>query len=79
MIKEENKNEYDLQFSIAEIMGIIFKTHGSFSVSLVQELLNVILPPALSSGEKQKTKFGLFVLDDMVEFLGPALLGPLYI
>ncbi len=27
VIKEENKNEYDLQLSIAEIIGIIFKTH----------------------------------------------------
>lgn len=28
--------------------------------------------------EKQKTKFGLFILDDMVEFLGPNLLGAQY-
>jgi len=41
-------------------------------------LIQTILPPALGSGEKQKTKFGLFVMDDMVEFLGPELLGPLY-
>lgn len=27
MIKEENKSEYDLQLSLSEIIGIIFKTH----------------------------------------------------
>jgi len=27
MVKEENKSEYDLQLSISEIIGIIFKTH----------------------------------------------------
>ncbi len=59
-------------------MGIIFKTHGSLSGGLVQELLNTILPPAMISTEKQKTKFGLFIMDDMVEFLGPMFLGPLY-
>jgi hypothetical protein len=46
---------------------------------LINQLINVILPPVLNCGEKQKTKFGLFVMDDMVEYLGPDLLGPLYI
>jgi importin-5 len=46
---------------------------------LINQLINGVLPPVLNSGEKQKTKFGLFVMDDMVEFLGPDLLGPLYI
>lgn len=27
LIKEENKSEYDLQLSIAELIGILFKTH----------------------------------------------------
>jgi importin-5 len=76
VIKEENNNEYDLQHSIAEIMGILFKTHPSLCGDLINQLINVILPPALNSGEKQKTKFGLFVMDDMVEFLGPNFLGP---
>ena len=78
VIKEENNNEYDLQLSVAEIMGILFKTHGVICSSLIQELIQNILPQALGSSEKQKTKFGLFVMDDMVEFLGPELLGPLY-
>lgn len=79
VIKEENNSEFDLQLSIAEIIGILFKTHGPLTVNLVTELFTSILPPALSSSEKQKTKFGLFVMDDMVEFLGPDLLGPHYI
>jgi len=79
VIKEENNNEYDLQLSIAEIMGILFKTHGPLCTPLITELFANILPPALASSEKQKTKFGLFVMDDMVEFLGPELLGPHYV
>jgi hypothetical protein len=38
VIKEENKNEYDLQLSIAEIIGIIFKTHAMFSATVVHDL-----------------------------------------
>lgn len=79
VIKEENNNEYDFQHSIAEIIGILFKTHGPLCGDLINQLINVILPPVLNCGEKQKTKFGLFVMDDMVEYLGPDLLGPLYI
>lgn len=30
IIKEENNNEYDLQLSIAEVIGILFKTHTPY-------------------------------------------------
>jgi hypothetical protein len=79
VIKEENNNEYDLQLSIAEIIGIMFKTHGTLCGGLISELFNVTLPHAFAQNEKQKTKFGLFILDDMVEFLGPNLLGANYV
>lgn len=35
VVKEENNNEYDLQLSIAEIVGILFKTHGSMCGNLI--------------------------------------------
>ena len=38
LIKEENRNEYDLQLSIAEIMGIIFKTHKELASTLTTQL-----------------------------------------
>lgn len=79
VIKEENNNEYDLQLSIAEIFGIIFKTHGSLSVNLLQVLFNQLIPPALGSEEKQKLKFGIYILVDMMEYLGQNILGQQYI
>lgn len=78
VIKEENKNEYDLQLSIAEIIGIIFKTHAALSVSVVQNLFESLLSETLQSNEKQKNKFALFIMDDMVEYLGPEVLGDHY-
>jgi hypothetical protein len=78
LVKEENKSEYDLQLSIAEIIGIIFKTHKQLCGNLLQALFAGPLPEALKSTEKSKTKFALFILDDMVEFLGPEYLGNHY-
>jgi hypothetical protein len=60
-------------------MGILFKTHGSLCGALINELFTSIVPQALQSKEKQKTKFGLFIMDDMVEFLGPEILGGHYV
>lgn len=71
MIKEENNNEFDLQFAAAELMGILFKTHINFVASLVQKLQTEIIPSAFTSPDQKRRKFGLFVLDDMVEHLGP--------
>lgn len=79
VIKEENKNEHDLQLSIAEIIGIIFKTHPQFSASIVQNLLTGLLTETLQSEEKVKNKFALFIMDDMVEYLGPEILKDHYV
>ena len=31
VLKEENNNEFDLQLSVAEMIGIFFKTHPQFT------------------------------------------------
>lgn len=49
LIKEENRNEYDLQLSIAETMGIIFKTHKELSSTLTTQLFTTILPGAINN------------------------------
>ena len=74
-IREENKNEYDLQLSIAELIGVLFKTHPQLSSIIVQDLFNTLLRESLESQEKQKNKFALFIMDDIVEYLGPEILG----
>jgi hypothetical protein len=79
IIKEENKNEYDLQLSFAELIGVLFKTHKDLAMNLLNELFTNVLPPALLSEEKQKQKFALFILDDTVEYLGPTYLGSYWV
>ena len=78
MLKEENKTENELQVSLAECLGILFKTHKEHCRELVETLRNIVLPAAVQDGTKHKQKMVLFIYDDMVEFLGPDFLGPLY-
>ncbi len=52
-------------------MGILFKTHISFVNEIVTRLQTELLPAAFASTDQKRRKFGLFVLDDMVEHLGP--------
>lgn len=78
VLKEENKTEHELQICLAELFGAMFKTHTNSCRNLVQKLITSILPKYATEDNKQHHKFLLFVLDDMVEFLGPEFLGPLY-
>lgn len=78
MLKEENKNEQELQITLAELFGAIFKTHRDYCRSIVQLLVTEVLPKYVKEDDKHKSKFLLFVLDDMVEFLGPDFLGPMF-
>lgn len=63
---------------MAEIIGVLFKTHRDHCQNLVQQLISVQLPKVAQDTSKPKIKFLLFILDDMVEFLGPDFLGPIY-
>jgi len=72
LLKEENNNEHDLQLAAAELMGALFKTHKDFVGPLVQKLRAETLVQAFTSNEQKRLKFAIFILDDMVEHLGPA-------
>lgn len=78
VLKEENKNENELQLALAECIGMLFKTHKESCRNLVQTLQASVLPEIAKQTTKPKQKLLLFFLDDMVEFLGPDFLGPAY-
>lgn len=44
VLKEENKNEHQLQLDLGEIIGTMFKTHKEHCNSLAQKLINTVLP-----------------------------------
>jgi len=63
--------EEDLQIAIAELLGIIFKTHQELSVGLANHIYQNILPKALDpSKDPSMHNFGISLVDDMVEYLG---------
>lgn len=72
LIKGENSNEYDLQIAVAELIGILFKTHKESVANLVQRLRNEVIPSSFACNETKRQKFALFLIDDMIEHLGPA-------
>lgn len=58
------------------MMGCLFKTHPDMVGELVTKLRTEVLAAAFASGVQKRLKFGLFVLDDMVEHLGPNYFSP---
>lgn len=75
MINEENDSEEDLHVAIAELIGILFKTHKELTLGFVEVIYNQILSKVLAPEVSDKMhKFGLFLIDDMIEFLGIELI-----
>jgi len=76
LIKDEGNNEYDLQIAAAELIGSLFKNAPTMVSGIVQTLRQTTLNEAFSSEVQKRKKFGLFILDDMVEHLGPNYFAP---
>ncbi|MDD2840641.1 MAG: hypothetical protein PHY80_06050 [Rickettsiales bacterium] len=71
MIGEEIKQEEEVQVAISELIGILFKTHKTMTIELAKFLISNILPSAFKEGQSEiMHKFGIFLIDDMVEYLG---------
>ena len=78
-MEEENEMEDDLQLSLSEAFGSLFKTHKTHCGQLLTTLFNDLLPEYLSQDAPfVKQKFALYVVDDLVEFLGLEILGDKY-
>jgi len=61
--------------SIADVMGTLFNSHKELSLEIVNRLLTELLPKYfLEKSSNFEKKMGLFILDDMIEFLGQNLL-----
>lgn len=73
MIEDEIKLEEEAQVAISELIGALFKTHKEMTLNLVEFILTQVLPKVFGLSDGMN-KFGLFLIDDMVEFLGYDLL-----
>lgn len=66
----------DVLVSIADVMGSMFKTHKELTLEIVNVLLNNLLPKYFDKNASSfEIKMGLYIIDDMIEFLGQNLLS----
>lgn len=77
LIKEINRNEEDsLHTTISEVLGALFKTHREHSLAIVNFLYSHVLSRFLAPDTTDEDhKFAIFVIDDVVEFVGQDLAG----
>jgi len=77
LITEINKKEEDtLHTAISEVLGALFKTHKEHSLTIVNFLYSNVLSKFLTpEGSAEDHKFAIFVIDDVIEFLGESMAG----
>ena len=79
VLEGEDDDEEDLHVGLAELIGVLFKTHKEMTLPLVNILYTQVLSKALQPSLSDKMhKFGLFLIDDMIEFLGVELIPDIW-
>lgn len=70
-IREENANEEEFHCAVAELIGALFETHQELTLPLSQVVYTKVLPNVLVDNMSPKMyKFGIFLVDNLVEYLG---------
>lgn len=70
-MKKDIEEIEDVLVSIADIMGSMFKTHKELTLDIVQSLVSQLLPKYFAKEASSfENKMGLYIIDDMIEFLG---------
>ena len=78
-IKDEIDEIENVVTSFTDVVGAIFKSHKELSLPIIKKMLTEVLPKYLNDTSSNfEKKMGLFILDDMVEFLGQQLLSEVW-
>lgn len=74
-IMEINMKEEDqVHIGISEVLGALFKTHTQLSLNIIDYVYSQILSSLLApTAPPLDHKLGIFIIDDIIEFVGPAL------
>ena len=75
LIDEDIESLENIQSEIADNIGILLKTHKTISDEIIKKLLTNIIPTYTNSQNMFEVKMGLFISDDLIEFIGQELLG----
>ena len=69
-VKTENDNEEEYHCALAELVGALYEFHQELSLPLVQVVYKDILPKVMIKNMSSKMhKFGIFLIDNMIEFI----------
>lgn len=75
ILKERINKEEDLQIAIAQLIGILFKTHRNLCLKFAEFLYNEVVLRVCHPNLSDKIhKLCLALIDDMIEYLGRDLL-----
>ena len=78
-IREGIEGAEDIITSFSDAVGAIFKTHKELSMEIAKKMVQEVLPKYFNEKASNfEKKMGLFIMDDMVEFLGQELLGQIW-
>ena len=78
-IKQGIEGAEDIITSFSDAIGALFKTHKEFCMEITLKMINDVLPKYFENNASNfEKKMGLFILDDMVEFLGQELLSNIW-
>ena len=72
---EDIEDIENIQSEIADNIGILLKTHKNISNEIVKKILNNIIPTYIKSANMFEVKMGLYIADDLIEYIGQDILG----
>ena len=73
-LKDEIQNLENIQCEIINTIGILYKTHKSKSNDIIKIILNKTLPKYLKSNSNFELKISLYLIDDLIEYIGQEIL-----
>jgi len=78
-IEKDIEEIEDILVAIVDIFGTLFKTHKELTLEMTSKLITELLPKYLKeSASFFETKMGIFIVDDMIEYLGQDLLEKIW-
>ena len=76
LFQSDKGMEMSIKFMLADIIGALYKTHKPLCKNLLEISLTQIINNAFSQkGNHDLTKLGIFMIDDIVEFLDKDFVG----
>ena len=75
LINEDIESIENIQSEIADVIGLLFKTHKPISDDIIKIILQNVLPKYINSTSNFELKMGLYITDDLIEYLGQEILN----